>query len=112
MVLKRLKLHQFFNGVARTFPTHKHGCRKKGKNLKISAKKAVFLVSSGKNYISPLLPPVEKPLEKSTSVPSEKIPSDAQAHKHVKLHHFCEKLGCKIHHLATLLKNTNAVSNP
>jgi len=26
MALKRLKLHQFFNGVA--FPIHKHGCRK------------------------------------------------------------------------------------
>jgi len=24
MVLKRLKLLKFFNGVARTFPTHKH----------------------------------------------------------------------------------------
>jgi len=29
MILIRLKLHQFFNGVARTFPTHKHGRRKK-----------------------------------------------------------------------------------
>jgi len=28
MVFKHLKLHQFFNGVVRTFPTHKHGCRK------------------------------------------------------------------------------------
>jgi len=24
MVSKRLKLHQFFDGVARNFPTHKH----------------------------------------------------------------------------------------
>jgi len=60
MVLKRLKLHQFFNGVARTFPTHKHGCRKRGKNLKIAAKMAVALVSSVKNQISPLLPPPRK----------------------------------------------------
>jgi len=47
MVLKRLKFPQFFNGVARTFPTHKHGCRKRGKNLKISEKN-VFLVASVK----------------------------------------------------------------
>jgi len=26
MVLKRLKLHHFIDGVARIFPTHKHGC--------------------------------------------------------------------------------------
>jgi len=29
MMLIRLKLHQFLNGVARTFPTHKYGRRKK-----------------------------------------------------------------------------------
>jgi len=40
-----LKLHQFFNDVARIFPTRKHGFRKGGRNLKISAKKVVFLVS-------------------------------------------------------------------
>ena len=90
MVLKRLKLPQFFNGVARTFPEHKHGCRKRGKNLKISAKKAVFLVSRGENLISPLLAPLEKLLENSTSASPEKNPSDANAYKHVKLHHFCE----------------------
>ena len=28
MVFKRLKLHQFFNGMHERFPTHKHGCRK------------------------------------------------------------------------------------
>jgi len=28
-MLIRLKLHQFLNGVARTFPTHKYGRRKK-----------------------------------------------------------------------------------
>jgi len=52
-----LEITQFFIGVARTFRTHKHGCRKKGRILKISAKKAVFLVSSGKKQISPLLGP-------------------------------------------------------
>jgi len=29
MILIRLKLHQFLNGVARTFPTYKYGRRKK-----------------------------------------------------------------------------------
>jgi len=43
MVLKSLKLPQFFNGVARTFPTHKHGYQKTGENLKISAEKGCFL---------------------------------------------------------------------
>ena len=94
MVLKRLKLPKFFNGVARTFPTHKHGCRKRGRNLEISAKNAVFLISSAKKQISPLLAPVQKLLEKSTTGLPGKIPFDAHAHKHVKWHHFCEKLCC------------------
>jgi len=39
MVLKRLKLPKFFNGLARTcFYTLAYGCRKRGRNLKISAK--------------------------------------------------------------------------
>jgi len=75
MVLERLKLLQFFNGVARTFPPHKHGCRKRGKNLKSSAKMAVFLLSSVKKQISPLLAPLEKGLEKSTSGSPGKIPT-------------------------------------
>jgi len=32
MVLKRLKLHQLFNGVAQIFPTYKHVCRMAGTN--------------------------------------------------------------------------------
>jgi len=88
MVLKRLKLPQFINGAPRTFPTHKHGCRKRGRNLKISEKKDVFLVSSCKKQISPLLAPLEKLLEKCTSDPPGKIPSDAHAQKHIKVHHF------------------------
>jgi len=54
------------------FSTHKHGCRKGGRHLKISAKKAVFLVSIEKKQISPLLAPPEKVLEKSTSGPTWK----------------------------------------
>jgi len=50
-VQKRLKLHQFFDGMARIFPTHKHGYRKGSRNLQMSAKKSVFLVLSGKKQI-------------------------------------------------------------
>ena len=39
-------------------------------------------------------PPVEKLLEKLLVAPPGKIPSVAHAHKHVKWHHFCEKLCC------------------
>jgi len=43
------------------------------RNLKISAKKVVFLVSSGKKHISPLLAPyLENLLEKSTNGPLKK----------------------------------------
>jgi len=42
--------------------------------LKISAKNAVFLVSSGEKHISPRLAPyLEKLLEKSTNGPFKKI---------------------------------------
>jgi len=74
------------------FPAHKHGCREEGNNLKTSAKKAVLLVSSGKKQISPLSSPLKKLLEKSTSAPPGKDPSDVHAHKHAKLH--CKKLCC------------------
>jgi len=40
-----------------------------GQEFQISAKNAVFLISSGKTQISPLFAPVEKLLEKSTSGP-------------------------------------------
>jgi len=72
-VLKRFKLHQFFNGVARTFSYAQAWVWERGKNLKISAKKAVFLVSSGKKQISPLLAPHRKIFEKSNSALLEKI---------------------------------------
>jgi len=57
MVLKRLKYcnTNFLMVWHELFSIHKQGCRKGGRNLKISAKKPVFLVSSGKNQISPLL---------------------------------------------------------
>jgi len=63
----------------------------------------------GKIQISPLLAPLEKFFEKSTSALPGKDPSDA--HKHLKLHHFCKNC-VVLHHLATLFNNTNAVSKP
>ena len=65
-----------------------------GSNSQMLAKKAVFLVLSGKKQISPLLAPLEKLLEKSTSALMDKNPSDVHAQKHVKLHYFCKKMCC------------------
>jgi len=62
--------------------------------LKISAKKAAFLVSSGKTKFHHFRPLLEKLLEKSISAPLKKIIPTPIAHKHVKLHHFCKKLCC------------------
>jgi len=59
-----LEITPIFNGMARIFPTYKHWCRKWDRNLKISAKKAVFLVWSGKKQISPLLAPRKKTVAK------------------------------------------------
>jgi len=82
--------------VARTFSyTQAYGCRKEGRNLKISAKKVIFLVSSGKKQISPLLGrPHRKTFGNIYQWPPWKNPSNAHAHKHAKLHHFCKKLCC------------------
>jgi len=72
MVLKRFKLHQVFDGVARTFSDPHY--RKGSKNSKISAKKATFLVSSAvKTKFQHFWPPLEKLLEKSVSGLLEKI---------------------------------------
>jgi len=64
MALTRLKLHQFLMVWHELFFTHKHGCRKGGRNSNISAKKVVPLVSSSKKQISPLLAPSRKIVEK------------------------------------------------
>ena len=78
------------------FPTRKHGGRKEGRNLKISAKRlfSEFRVAKTKFHHF-WFPPLEKLLEKSSSdPPPEKILPTPYAHKHVKLHHFCKKLCC------------------
>ena len=60
MILIRLKLHQFFNGVARTFPTHKHGRRKRGQEFQKFSKKLFSPFWVVKKQISPLLAPPAK----------------------------------------------------
>jgi len=80
-----LGITQFSNCVERTFRAHKHGCWKRGRNLKISAKKAVFLVSSGKKKFHHFWPPLEKLLEKSTGAPPRKIPSDVPTPIHTSM---------------------------
>ena len=95
--LKLLKLHQFSVVRPELFSIYKYGCRKRGTNLKNSVKKAVFLVSSGKNRISPFWPPPKKNFWKSPLVALfGKNLSGSHAYKHVKLHHFCKKLFCVI----------------
>jgi len=74
MVLKRLKVPKLFNGVTRTYPTHKHmGFGRGGRNLKISAKNAVFLISSGKKTNFTTFGHHRKILEKSTDAGKWKI---------------------------------------
>jgi len=66
-----------------------------GKEFENFSKKGVFLDSSGKNHISPLLAPPRKNFAKIHQWPPWKNPSDAHAHnKHAKLHHFCKKFCC------------------
>jgi len=92
--------------VARTLSYTQAWVSEEGRNLKISAKKAVFLVSSGENKIHHFWLSLEKHLEKFT-----KSLSNTHAHKHVKLHHFCQNC-VVLHHLVTLFNSTNAVSKP
>ena len=92
MVLKLLKLNKFFNGVKRSFSYIQVGCRKGGRNSKISAKKAVFLVRVARQTFHHFGPP-RKLLEKSTCGPWKSFRRPC-THKHAKLHHFCKKLCC------------------
>ena len=67
MVSKRLKLPNFFNGVARPFPTHK------GRNLKNLAKKLFSQFRVAKNKFHHFWPPVEKLLENPLVAPLKKF---------------------------------------
>jgi len=58
MVVKRLKLHQVFDGVARTFSDPQAWVSEGGRIFKFSAKKAIFLVSSAvRNKVYHFCPP-------------------------------------------------------
>jgi len=67
MVSKRLKLPNFFNGVARPFPTHK------GRNLKNLAKKLFSQFRVAKTKFHHFWPPVEKLLENPLVTPLKKF---------------------------------------
>jgi len=85
----------FFNGVARTFPTHKHMGVGRGAVIWNFQQKVVFsYFRVVKNKFHHFRLPAEKLLEKSASGPLGKIPSDDHAYNHAKWHHFCEKLCC------------------
>jgi len=56
-VLKRLKLHRFFSGVARTFSYTQAWVSEEGQEFENFSNKAVCSVSSDKKKISPLLGP-------------------------------------------------------
>jgi len=59
--------------VARIFSYTQAWVSEGGQEFENFSKNFVFLVSSGKNQISPLMPPLKKLMEKSTGVPLEKI---------------------------------------
>jgi len=94
--VETLEIHQFFSRVARTFSYTQAWVPEGGNQFENFRKKAVFLVSSGKKRISPLLPPI--PRKMFGKIHQWPLPgkdfSDAHAHKHVTLHHFCKKLCC------------------
>jgi len=72
-VLKRLKLHQFLNGVARIFPYTQAWVSEVGQEFENFSKKGCFFGFEWQtaNYTT-FAPPIEKRLEKSTSALLEK----------------------------------------
>jgi len=73
-VLKRLKLHQVFDGVAWTFSDPQAWVSEGEQEFQNFCKKGYFLsFECSKNQISLLLILLEKPLEKSTSAHLENI---------------------------------------
>ena len=87
MVLKRLKLHQFLLVWHERFPPQEFGnFSKKG-----CFRSFEWLETNFTTYV----PPLERLLEKSTRAPPwKKSFRRPCTQKHVKLHHFCEKLCC------------------
>jgi len=71
--VKTLEISPIFDGVAPTFSYTQAWVSEGGQEFENFSKKAVFLISCGKQQISPLLAPLEKLLEKSTSALLDKI---------------------------------------
>jgi len=82
-----------------------------GRNFKISAKNAVLLISSGKKQISPFLALRRKTYWKNPLVAPWKNSFRRPSTEACKMTPFLRKI-VVLHHLPTLLNNTNAVSNP
>jgi len=113
MVLKRLKLLKFLMVCGTNFSyTQAYGCWKRGRNLKISAKKSLLVISSAKNQISPVLAPRRKTLGKIHQwAPLEEFLL-TPVYTSMQNDTIFVKNCVVLHHLATLFNNTNAVSNP
>jgi len=74
MVLKRLKLHQFFNGVARTVSYIQAPVLEGGQEFENVSKKGCCLSFEWyKPNFTTFAPPQDKLLEKSTGGPLDKI---------------------------------------
>jgi len=83
MLLSRLKVTPILTVWHELFPIYKHGCRKRDRNSKISAIKAVFLVRVAKHNFHHFGSPSKT--GKIHLWPAGEDPSDPHAHKHAKL---------------------------
>jgi len=110
MVLERLKLYQFLVVCNELLPMHNLGCWKGGRNSKISAKMAVFLVRVARHKFHHSGPP-RKTYGRIHWWPLEKI-LPSSMHTSMLNYTIFVKYCVVLHHLATLFNNTNAVSKP
>jgi len=97
--------------VTRTFSYTQALVSEGGQEFENFSKKDCFLSSSDKTKISPLWPPLEKLLEKSTCGPLEKI-LPTPMHTSMLNYTTFVKNYAVLHHLTALFNNTNAVSKP
>jgi len=119
MVLKRLKLHQFLMVRHELYPTHKHGCRKGGRNLKCSGTWLFSEFRVVKNTFHHFSTPYQKNVWKNPLVPPPSRKTSFRRPCVAKLHHFWKKVCCISPSDNTFSKpsdntfsNTNAVSKP
>jgi len=93
--VETLEITSIFNGVARTFSYTQSWVSEWGRNLKISPKKGCFLSFEWqKTNFTTFGQHLKNIWKNPLVVPPGKNPSEAHAHKHVKLPHFCKNLCC------------------